>query len=143
MTSKPGMDLKQIEKLVTLPEERLYIGLGTLLLAEDLLETGMFRDEQDIEGLYGLQPDSSAFGAIYAQRFLNEQSANIKQRICVEWDYCGKRNDPELTQTANLVAAIADALLAFLVRSPIVVATIATILVRKGLNAYCNCAQTE
>ena len=65
----------------------------------------------------------------------------LRQKVCVEWNYCAKRNDPDLQDTVNLVAAIADVVATFCIGFPPTL--IATILIKKGLTSFCGCKRTE
>jgi len=65
----------------------------------------------------------------------------LRQKVCVEWNYCAKRNDPELQDTVNLVAAIADIVATLSIGFPPTL--IAAILLKKGLTSFCGCRKSE
>ena len=62
----------------------------------------------------------------------------LYQQVCVEWEYCKKRNDSEYNDTVNLVAALIDIIASLTIGIP--PALIATILVKKGLSEFCSCS---
>jgi len=65
----------------------------------------------------------------------------LRQKVCIEWNYCAKKNDPELQETVYLVAAIADAIATSTIGFPPTL--IAAILLKKGLTSFCGCSKPE
>jgi hypothetical protein len=65
----------------------------------------------------------------------------LRQKVCEEWDFCTKRNDPELSDTINLAAEIADIIATSIIGFPPTL--ISTILVKKGLTAFCMCRENQ
>lgn len=63
---------------------------------------------------------------------------SLKKLICHEWEYCSKRNNPEFNDNINLVAAIGDVVATLSIGIPPFL--IASILIRKGLNKFCECS---
>lgn len=72
------------------------------------------------------------------EHLIDRFTPQLRQRLCVEWDYCARRHDPDLADTVALVAAVADLLVTLAHGLP--VTTVAVILVKKGLNLLCACA---
>jgi hypothetical protein len=65
----------------------------------------------------------------------------LRHRICKDWNYCAKRNDPDLQDDVTLIAGVADAIASVVIGFPPVL--ISTILVKKGLTAFCGCRESE
>ncbi|PKO21207.1 MAG: hypothetical protein CVU38_15975 [Chloroflexi bacterium HGW-Chloroflexi-1] len=65
----------------------------------------------------------------------------LRQRICVEWDWCRVRKQAHFKNDMDLAVAVIGALSAQVLRLPIQVdlALIAAILVKGGLNVFCAC----
>ncbi|GEM_PF-1891645 len=61
----------------------------------------------------------------------------LYQLVCVDWGYCSRRNDPDLQDSIALVIAVADVISAACGAIPPFL--IAALLVKKGLNVFCNC----
>ena len=94
----------------------LFAGpLGFILLLSRIIPFRMFRGRYIIRAI---------------RRFL-------KRKICEEWDQCSKRNDPNLQDTVNLIATIADVICNITFGFPPIL--IATIIVKKGINSFCGC----
>ncbi|MFY9622415.1 MAG: hypothetical protein WAM70_16540 [Pyrinomonadaceae bacterium] len=65
----------------------------------------------------------------------------IRQRLCIEWDYCEKRSAFR-GEGFQLTLAVADALLAFVTLIPIPVTSLSVYLVRRGvLDKICQCQE--
>jgi len=107
-----------------------------LLTAEEALDG----TEAAIDEIFNLQPESLLDRA---QQYIVDNRDSLYQKVCVEWDYCTKRNDPELADNLTLVAWLIDLITTILLRSPLVVATVAVILVKKGLATFCGCAASR
>ena len=73
------------------------------------------------------------------EAFLREIDGRLKAKICDEWEYCKKRNDPDLQDNVSLIACVADLIATFTIGIPPTL--IATILVKKGLTQYCRCSE--
>jgi hypothetical protein len=63
----------------------------------------------------------------------------LHQKICVEWDYCTKRRSPTWQDQIDLVVAVSDTLVGLKLGAPVPVVLVAAILVKIGLNNFCNC----
>jgi len=61
----------------------------------------------------------------------------LYQKVCVEWQFYKKRNDPDLNDTVNLTATMIDTISTPTLRFPPVL--IASILVKEGLSKFCGC----
>ena len=61
----------------------------------------------------------------------------LRQRVCVEWDYCAKKGATEFSDTLTLTAAVADIIVTVLGGIP--AGTVAVLLVKKGLSRLCAC----
>ena len=71
----------------------------------------------------------------------NKLTAFLRQKVCVEWNYCAKRNNPEIQDNVTLVAAIMDIISSKIIGFPPVL--IATILIKIGLTYFCGCTSAE
>lgn len=130
----------QIKKLLLHTDERLYIGLGYLLTGEEAMVDGT---DVAIDEVFNLQPDSILRLIERGQQFITENQESLYQKICIEWNYCHKRNDPDFSDNVALATWIADLITSLLLHSPIVVTTVAVILVKKGLSNFCDCPDTK
>ena len=65
----------------------------------------------------------------------------VRQRICVEWNWCEIRQDPRLENDYELGVAILIVLTTRVLHLPLDVdlTLIAAILVKRGLDAFCGC----
>lgn len=65
----------------------------------------------------------------------------VRQRICIEWNWCDMRQDARLENDYDLAAAVLLVLTTRVLHLPIDVdmALIAAILVKRGLDAFCGC----
>lgn len=139
--SKSSFSNEYLENLLDLPEDRLYLGLGHLLLTEEAFEGDITEPEAVIDGIYRLQPESILSLIERGQQYVASNREILRQKICIEWDYCSKRDNAELSDNVTLIAWLADALTTVLLHSPLVVATVAVILVKKGLTSFCECSK--
>lgn len=66
-----------------------------------------------------------------------ELNSSLKNKICIEWDYCSKKDNPDLQDTINLISTIGDIISSLVgVLPPFVLATLLT---KKGLSKFCSC----
>ena len=102
------------------------------------------RDEDEIFALLG-QADASYEHALFSsteaiargrQAFARLSQA-LYQKICVEWNYCGRQHDSEFTDNLSLGTAIANLIVTVVGGLPAV--TVAALLVKKGLGKFCEC----
>ena len=65
----------------------------------------------------------------------------VRQRICVEWNWCERRQDARFENDYDLAAAVLVVLTTRVLNLPIDVdlVLIAAILVKRGLDAFCDC----
>ena len=65
----------------------------------------------------------------------------LRQRICVEWDYCTARQDARWGDDLDLAIIILGVLSEKAINLPIPVdlMTVTAILVKRGLDTFCNC----
>jgi hypothetical protein len=61
----------------------------------------------------------------------------LYQAICIEWKFCEKIKDPKFNEDVNLVAILMDVVSSVVVGFPPILIT--TILVKRGLNKFCDC----
>jgi len=112
-------DRRKIEQLLSLDVD----GLMSLLPAYDLkYELARFAPEGQLR----------AGREIYKR--LKKQ---LYRQVCIEWQYCKKKNSDKYLDPVVLVAAIADVLSSLTVGIPPFV--IATLLFKIGLSNFCHC----
>lgn len=70
-------------------------------------------------------------------RIFNRLRGRLYEIVCVEWNYCRRRHDPDLQDTIALVAAVSDIIVSACGMIPSVL--ISVLLVKKGLNNFCGC----
>ncbi len=75
------------------------------------------------------------------RRIFRALEKRLFQKVCKEWQFCLRRHDPEIADTVNLVAAIMDVVVTLHLGFPAVL--ISTILVKKGLTAFCGCDENS
>ncbi len=65
----------------------------------------------------------------------------LRQRLCVEWDYCKVRQDARLDDDLTLAVAVLGVLSRPVLQLPIPVdlMLLATIVVKRGLDVFCRC----
>jgi hypothetical protein len=100
---------------------------------DTLLSTLSLLESSKTEGLKYLPGQELEQG----KKIFDSLSTQLYQKICVDWEFCKKRNDPDLSDTVNLVATIMDILSSMTLGFPPVL--IATILTKKGLTKFCGC----
>jgi hypothetical protein len=71
----------------------------------------------------------------------NKVARPVRQRLCVEWDYCNVRQDARWENDLDLAVAVLGVLSARVLHLPIPadLALIATIVVKRGLDVFCGC----
>ncbi len=72
----------------------------------------------------------------------NKIAGPLRQRICVEWDYCAVRQDARWADDLDLAIIILGKLTEKALNLPIPVdlMTVTAILVKRGLDKFCGCA---
>lgn len=65
----------------------------------------------------------------------------LRQRLCVEWDYCAVRQDARWADDLDLAVAVVSVLSARALALPIPadLLLVSTIVVKRGLDAFCSC----
>lgn len=71
------------------------------------------------------------------QESMNRLSKQLYQKICVEWNYCHRRHDTDLSDNMLLVAGVSDLILGIVGEIPATI--IAVLIIKKGLNRFCKC----
>lgn len=112
-------------------------------------------ERREIEGLLGreldelymlvAQTDPSYGDVVFApgealergKRSISRLTEPLYQKICEEWRYCDRRHDPDLSDSVTVVVAVSDLIITLVGGIP--AATIAVLLVKKGLTALCEC----
>lgn len=118
------------------PTEELILEFTQQLLLHEV-------DEADLEYRreYFLEPSSLRPWRLQAPRvfadWMRTHNAAIRERICVEWDFCTRRNDGKLTDYVDLITGVADAIASICIGVPPFL--LSTILIRLGLAQYCDC----
>ena len=71
----------------------------------------------------------------------NKVAEPLRQRLCVEWGYCTVRQDARWEDDLDLAMAVFSVLASRALRLPIPadLALVATIVVKRGLDAFCEC----
>jgi hypothetical protein len=102
---------------------------------------------QDVDELNALlaQSDPDADDALHSFESARQWGENVMQRlsaslstcICDEWNYCKRRKTQKFGDDVSLAVEIAN--LIFKIVGAYPVAVIASILVKKGLDAFCGC----
>ena len=102
-------------------------------LSLDALEVFIGRATQVEEGIQ-LAPETSRD---LARRLLSEGREAARRRICMEWDWPGKRQDPRFEDRAQLGVAIADLVVGLFKGPPVL--SVAALLMKLGLDQLCGC----
>ncbi len=71
----------------------------------------------------------------------NKVAGPLRQRLCVEWNYCHERQDARLDDDLALAVAVVAALSERALHLPVQADLwlLAAILVKRGLDAFCGC----
>lgn len=112
-------DLADLKRLASLDEEQLYAALAR----DDPANADMM-----------FSPDEARETGRHTFERLQEP---LRQRLCVEWDYCARRQSSDFGDTLTLTAAVADMLVTVLGGIP--PGTVATLVVKNGLSRLCDC----
>jgi hypothetical protein len=70
---------------------------------------------------------------------LARYTARLRQVICDDWDWCERRQDARFDDSLNAAFAVCDVLLSKQFQAAIPLTLLASILVKRGLDALCNC----
>ena len=122
MDEFPNLSEEDINQLMSRDEDELYILVGQNVPVI-------------VDGRY-IQP-SSEQALAWGKDIYRKIKDKLRQKICVEMDYCNRRSDP-LFGDLNGIAII---ILPFLPHGVGILAAygIAAILLKRGLNKFCNC----
>ncbi len=74
-----------------------------------------------------------------ARRFLRRNRSLFRLRICVGWNYCGRRRSPEVLDRPRLVATLARFISHLVVGAPVSCELVAALLVKQDLDKLCRC----
>ncbi len=71
----------------------------------------------------------------------NKIAGPLRQRLCVEWGYCTVRQDARWEDDLDLAMAVFSVLASRALHLPIPadLALVTTIVVKRGLDAFCKC----
>jgi hypothetical protein len=71
----------------------------------------------------------------------NKLAGPLRQRLCVEWDYCKVRENPRLDDDLELAVAVVGVLSEPVLQLPIPAdrLLLAAIVVKRGLDVFCGC----
>jgi len=112
-------DRADLKRLASLDEEQLYVTLAR-------------NDPANADVMFS--PDEARETG---RRTFERLQEPMRQRLCVEWDYCARRQSSDFGDAISLTAAVADMLVTVLGGIP--AGTVATLVVKKGLSQLCDC----
>lgn len=107
-------------------EEFLSQDIETLYEILDLLSSS----EKNIRYSPGNEKDRG-------KDYFEDIISSLNKKICNEWEFCKKRNDPDFQDTVNLISTVADVIASMSIGVPPVL--VSTILFKKGLVKFCKC----
>jgi hypothetical protein len=111
-----------LERLLSKTVDDLYEELGRSIITPDYPSAGSVTRQNAVQR---------------GRSFISGSLEKLRAKICVDWHYCGKRNDYRDFQ--SLAYAIAP-LVSSVVGVPATTALIvAIILIKSGLEKLCNC----
>lgn len=101
------------------------------------LQTALARPLADLESELELYAPTSRGAAEVWQKI----SGPLRQRICLEWDYCAVRQDARWGDDLDLAIVLLGVLSEKALNLPIQVelTTVTAILVKRGLDKFCEC----
>lgn len=114
-------DPAELESLLNKDVDALYVLLAQQHPAH--VETMFSADEAREEG----------------RRAFERLSGPLHRKLCVEWRFCDKRNNDQLSDRVSLAAGVADVIVTVLGGIP--AGTVAAILVKQGLSKFCACKE--
>lgn len=89
--------------------------------------------EEDYRGVLFSPSEKTRIG----QRIFGRIRPALYEKVCVEWGYCAKRQQPDLQDQLVLAATVADLVTSACGGIPPF--NVAVLLVRLGLSNLCNC----
>jgi hypothetical protein len=104
----------------------------------------MHQDVDELSALLG-QSDPAAEDTLHSfesarlwgEKTLRDLSESLHSAICNDWRYCERRKGKNFDDDVKLATAVAGLIIAGIGANP--AAIIATILVKRGLDAFCEC----
>ena len=63
----------------------------------------------------------------------------LRQRVCAEWKWCDRRQDARFDDPVNIATLLVTLLAPDALRWQVPAALVAVILVKRGLDAFCEC----
>ncbi len=63
----------------------------------------------------------------------------LREKVCVEWNWCERRQDARFDDPINIVALLASILVPIAGQLHVPAALIAVILFKRGLDTFCGC----
>lgn len=120
-----------IEELCKFDQDALLANLYT-----DITGQRFGGDTFIAEGVYW-----SLSQRLVAVLWLSDNFDTLFQSICVKWQYCNKREDSNFSDSIALSTAICDIVSAVIVGVPPF--TVSVLLVKLGLDKFCNCSKGE
>jgi len=106
------------------------------LLQQDLDELNALLGQSDPDAGDTLHSFESA--RRWGEQVISQLSDKLHTSICRDWRYCERRKSKAFDDDVTLATAVAGTIVAGIGTHP--VAIIATILVKRGLDAFCDCA---
>jgi hypothetical protein len=102
-------------------------------LAEDHLFSLIPRYLPEYEGV-NFSGDSEVNAG---RNFFEDNLPALHGLVCIQWGYCNRRHDPDLQDAVTLVMSVGDVIAGYCGSIPPFV--ISALLVKKSLNAICQC----
>jgi hypothetical protein len=114
----------------------------------DEIEHLLGQDVDELTALLG-QADPDAEDALYSfsaaraagEQLLQRVSGALHQSICDDWGYCERSRTASFRDDVELAVAVGAVLTTVIGSLP--VSVVAAILVKRGLNAFCECPRDE
>jgi hypothetical protein len=63
----------------------------------------------------------------------------LRERVCVEWNWCKRRKDARTDEPLTIATRLLSIVAPVAMQWQVPAALIAVILVKRGLDAFCNC----
>jgi hypothetical protein len=74
-----------------------------------------------------------------ARRFLRRNRSLFRLRICVGWNYCGRRHSPDVLDRPRLASTLASFISHLIVGATVSSELVAALLVKQDLDKLCRC----
>lgn len=105
------------------------------LFRQDVDELNSLLGQSDPDAEDTLHSFESA--KLWGEGVMSELSATLKSAICEDWQYCKRRQSKNFDDDVTLAVQIAEIIVKGIGSHP--VGIIATILVKRGLDSFCDC----